>query len=75
MLRQGFIKSAPFQWASSVVIVLKKDVNLGFCVNYRRLNAMTIRNTGTYFIPKIDECLDSLEDVSIITTMNYNSGY
>ncbi|MGH0053304.1 MAG: reverse transcriptase/ribonuclease H family protein, partial [Sphaerochaetaceae bacterium] len=73
MLRLGVIEKAQSPWASPVVFAPKKDGTLRFCVDYRRLNSVTIRDT--YPIPKMDECIDSLGDASIFTTLDCNSGY
>lgn len=51
----------------------EKDGTLRFCVDYRRLNALTVRDS--YPIPRMDECIDSLADATIFTTLDANSGH
>ena len=51
----------------------KKDGTLRFCVDYRRLNAITVRDSHP--ILRMDECIDSLGDARIVSTLNANSGY
>ena len=46
-------------WASSVVLVQKKDSSLRFCIDLRKLNNWTIRDA--YLLPCIDETLNSLQ--------------
>ena len=73
MLTQGVIEPAISEWASPIVLVPKPDVSLRFCVDYRRLNAITVPDT--YPLPRMDECIDSLGDAAIFTTLDCNSGY
>ena len=73
MLAKGVIEPANTEWASPIVFVPKSDGSLRFCVDYRRLNAMTIRDS--YPIPRMDECLDSLGDAVVFSTLDCNSGY
>ena len=42
-------------------------------MNYRRLNAETL--TDSYPLPRMDDFIDSLEDASVFTTLDCNSGY
>ena len=73
MLTQGVIEPAISEWASPIVLVPKPDGSLRFCVDYRRLNAITVPDT--YPLPRMDECIDSLGDAAIFTTLDCNSGY
>ncbi|CAN8071938.1 unnamed protein product, partial [Agarophyton chilense] len=74
MLREGVIEPANSDWASPVVLVEKKENNrMRFCVDYRRLNSVTVRDS--YPIPRIDECIDSLGDAQVFTTLDANCGY
>ncbi|CAM4837936.1 unnamed protein product, partial [Rotaria magnacalcarata] len=60
-------------WASSVLLAAEKDGSLRFCIDYRALNAVTIRDA--YPIPRIDDTLDALEEAKFISTIHLRSGY
>lgn len=55
------------------MVVPKKDGPLRFCVDCRGLNAISQRDS--YPIRRIDECLDSLGDARVFTTLYFNSLY
>jgi hypothetical protein len=67
MFRQGVIKPAMCEWASPIVMVPKPDVSPRFFVDYRKLIAIAV--PYTYPLPRMDECIDSLEDSVTFTTL------
>ena len=73
MLNAAVIEPTSTEWASPVVLVPKKDGSLRFCVDYRRLNAKTAADS--YLLPRMDDCIDSLGDAAVFTTLDCNSGY
>ena len=72
-LEMGVIERSTSEWVSPIVLAPKPDGTLLLCVDYRRLNAMTIPDT--YPIPRMDDCIDSLGDAKIFTTLDANCGY
>jgi Reverse transcriptase (RNA-dependent DNA polymerase) len=73
MLRAGVIEPATSERASPVVLVPKPDGSMRFCIDYRRLNTVTVRDS--YPLPRMDECIDSLGDARVFSTLDFNSGY
>ncbi|CAF0888235.1 unnamed protein product [Rotaria sordida] len=73
MLQGNVIVSSKSPWASPVILAPKKDGTLRFCIDYRKLNAMTI--CDAYPIPRIDDTLDSLQEAKFISTLDLRTGY
>ncbi len=56
MLEAGIVVPSSSEWASPIVLVRNKDGGVRWCVDYRQLNDLTIKDA--YLLPKIEECLD-----------------
>ena len=73
MLDIGAIWKSHSLWASTVVLVWKKDGSLRFCIDLRKLNNWTIKDA--YLLPHIDETLDSLQGSQWFSSLNLKLGY
>jgi hypothetical protein len=73
MLEMDFIEPASSPWSAPVVLVPKPDGTIRFCIDYRRLNAVT--QNDSYALPRVDDCLDSLVEARYFTTLLANCGY
>ena len=61
------------EWSTPVLFAPKKDGKLRFCIDYRKLNSMTTKDT--YPLPRMDEYIVSLGDAQYFTTLDAYSGY
>ena len=73
MLDIGAISKSNSPWTSAIVLVRKKDDSLRFCIDLRKLNARTVKDS--YSLPRIDESLDCLNGAVLFTSLDLKSGY
>ena len=71
MLAHNVIQPSMSPWVSPIVIVRKKDGSARFCVDYRKLNAITRKDA----LPRIDNTLDTLSGSQWFSTLDLLSGY
>ena len=73
MLDADVIKRSRSLWSFPVVIVDKKDGSKRFCVDFRKLNQITKKNS--YPLPLIDDILALLGKAKFFTSLDLKSGY
>ena len=73
MLASDVIRPSNSPWASPVLMVKKKDGSLRFCVDFRQLNATTVKDAHP--LPWIDDLLDALHGTCWFSTLYLKSGY
>ena len=73
MLKLKVIEPSHIEWASPVFLVPKPDGSPRFVIDYRQLNERTLRDL--YPLPRMDDCLKSLGDAQLVSTLDCNAGY
>ena len=73
ILAMDIIRPSCSSYSSPIVLVRKKSGELRMCVDYRGLNARTVKDA--YPLPRIDESLDALGGAAIFSTMDLQSAY
>ncbi|GKD65771.1 putative reverse transcriptase domain-containing protein [Tanacetum coccineum] len=73
MLENGFIRPNVLPWGAPVLFVKKKDGSMRLCIDYRKLNRITIRNR--YPLSRIDDLFDQLQGAKYFSKIDLRSGY
>lgn len=73
MLDAGVIQESVSEWASSPVLIRKRDGSVRWCIDYRALNDVTVKDT--FPLPLIEDCLDTLAGNIWFSKLDANSAY
>ena len=73
LLEKKFIRVSTSPWGAPILFVKKKDGSFRMCIDYRKLNQVTIKNK--YPLPRIDDLLDQLGGATVFSKIYLRSGY
>uniref|UniRef100_A0A388M9P9 Reverse transcriptase domain-containing protein n=1 Tax=Chara braunii TaxID=69332 RepID=A0A388M9P9_CHABU len=73
LVEKGWIRPSSSSYGAPVLFVQKKNKGLRLCIDYRNLNAQTIRNAGP--LPRIDDLLERLSGGQFFSKLDLKSGY
>jgi hypothetical protein len=73
MLNKSLISPSASPWGSPVLFVDKRDGTIRLCVDYRKLNEVTIKNK--YPLPKIEDLFDQLNGSKVFSKIDLRTGY
>jgi hypothetical protein len=73
LLAKGYIRRSFSPWAFPILLIEKKDGAKRMCVDYRDLNAVTIKNKHP--LPRIEDLFDQLQGACVFSKIDLHSGY
>ncbi|WVZ54227.1 hypothetical protein U9M48_005057 [Paspalum notatum var. saurae] len=73
LLEKGLIRCSVSPWGAPVLFVKKRDGTMRLCIDYRELNAVTLKSKCP--LPQIDDLLDQLKGARYFSKIDLRSGY
>ncbi|KAL8145815.1 hypothetical protein AgCh_003819 [Apium graveolens] len=73
LLDKGVIRLSVSPWGAPVLFVKKKDGSMRLCIDYRKLNKLTVKNK--YPLPRIDDLFDQLKGATCFSNIDLKYGY
>ncbi|GBG59838.1 hypothetical protein CBR_g66641 [Chara braunii] len=73
LLEKGWIRPNSSPFGAPVLFVPKKEGELRMCIDYRGLNAITVKNVEP--LPRIEDLLDRVQGAKYFSKIDLRSGY
>ena len=73
MLADGLIEPSSSPYCSPIVMAKKKNGEYRFCIDFRRLNSITVSRAQN--LPIIQEVVKDIGNAKVFTTLDLKSGY
>ena len=73
MLKNGIIRESNSAWAAPVILVKKPDNSTRFCIDYRKLNNVTVKSAMP--LPRTDEIFDHLSNAKYFSSLDLLQGF
>ena len=73
LIQKGWVRPSSSPWGAPVLLVPKKDGTWRFCVDFRNLNAVTVRDS--FPLPRIDDLLHKVGQARVFSKMDLQSGF
>ena len=73
LLDKGYIRPSVSPWGAPLLFVKKKDGTFRMCIDYRKLNKLTIKNR--YPLPRIDDLFDQVRGALVFSKIDLRTGY
>lgn len=72
MLELGVIEPSTSEWSNPIVLVIKKDGSIRFCIDFSKVNASEF---DTLPLPRLDDLIEWVGQARFITTLDLCKGY
>jgi hypothetical protein len=73
LFKEGKVRISKSSYAAPIVMVRMSDGSIRVCIDYRAINERTVKDS--FLLPRIDDLIDQLEDVTCITHLDLRSAY
>ncbi|XP_061705652.1 uncharacterized protein LOC133516650 [Cydia pomonella] len=73
MLSNGIIRESTSNYASPIILVRKKNGDFRLCVDFRKLNSITVKDK--YPLPVIEEHIEKLGEKKYFTSLDLSQGF